>query len=109
MLVVCTPSWFQALGGGQNTFFSLLILTGFCALLMKGRDGWAGLVLSLLAYKFYLIAVPALVLLGKRRWSAVGGLVLGGLLTLALTAATLGPGVIADYVQYAPSQARLME
>ena len=65
--------------------------------------------LSLLAFKFYLIAVPGLVLLAKRRWPAVGGLALGALLTLALTAVALGPGAIADYVQYAPSQARLME
>jgi hypothetical protein len=109
MLVVCLPSWFQALGGGQNTFISLLILTGFCALLMKGREGLAGVVLSLLAYKFYLIAVPGLVLLAKRRWRAVGGLALGGLLTLAVTALVFGTGAIVDYVQYAPSQGRLME
>ncbi len=109
MLAVCMPSWFQALAGGQNTFISLLILTAFCALLVRGRDGWAGLVLSLLAYKFYLIAVPALVLAAKRRWRAVGGVVLGGALTLALTAATMGPGIIMDYLHYAPSQARLME
>ncbi|MFQ5491581.1 MAG: glycosyltransferase family 87 protein [Phycisphaerae bacterium] len=109
LLAVCVPPWFQALAGGQNTFFSLLILTGFCALLMRGRDGWAGLVLSALSYKFYLLVLPAGLLLVKGRWRAVGGLLLGGVLTLLLTAAVMGPEVLSDYLNFAPSQAALME
>ncbi len=109
LLVICMPSWFQALAGGQNTFISLLILTSFCGLLLKGRDGWAGIVLSLLAYKFYLIALPAMVLGVKGRWRAIAGLAAGGALTLIFTAAVMGPGIIIDYITFAPSQAALME
>lgn len=109
LLIVAVPPWFQALAGGQNTFFTLAILTAFCSLLIKRRDGLAGLVLSLLAYKFYLIAVPALILIAKRRWRAVAGLAAGGAATLLLTAAVFGPGVIADYTQFAFGQTRLMQ
>ena len=41
MLVVCLPSWFQALAGGQNTFMTLLILTGFVIGFSRSPElGW---------------------------------------------------------------------
>jgi len=101
MLAVCMPAWFQVLAGGQNTFISLLIMTAFCGLLMKGRDGWAGIVLSLLAFKFQLLIVPAGWLLLTGRWRALRGLVLGGAMTLVATVVTCGPEVLADYLRFA--------
>ncbi|MEE9293670.1 MAG: glycosyltransferase family 87 protein [Phycisphaerae bacterium] len=109
LLAMCLPPWFLAFAGGQNTFFSLLILTAFCALLMSGRDIWAGLVLSALALKFQLLIVPAGLLLFKRRWGAVIGLCVGGLVTLLVTAALLGPHAISDYLTFGADLNRIAQ
>ncbi len=101
MLVVCSPPFFQALAGGQNSFFSLLILSGFVALMLRGRELSAGLVLSLLAFKFQLLALPLLVLALKRRvWPLTGVLV--GLLGSVLTSqAWLGDEIWPAYFGFA--------
>lgn len=109
LLAICVPPWFWTLAGGQNSFFSLLILTGFCALLMTGRDARAGLVLSLLGFKFQLIGVPAGLLLLKRRWRGVAGLAAGTVFTLAFTALVLGRQSLADYVAFGSQLGRLMQ
>ncbi len=108
-LAICMPAWFQALAGGQNSFFSLLIFTGFCWLLMKGRDFAAGLVLSLLAFKFQFLIVPLLVLTVKFRWRVLAGFFLGGFFTLIVTYVVLGPGVIHQYLTFASSLGNLMQ
>ncbi len=100
MLVVCSPPFFQALAGGQNTFISLLILTGFCHLLLKRRDWLAGLVLSLLLYKFQLVAVPVLYLLLTKRWRGLAGTTTGVLITLGITLYALGPDALRDYAAF---------
>jgi len=109
LLVVCLSSFFWAFSGGQNTFFSLLILTVFCALLMSGREFLAGLVLSALAFKFQLLVVPAGLLLLKRRWRAMIGLSIGGLATLGATIALMGQQSLFDYVRFAPELSRLLQ
>ena len=109
LLAVCMPAWFQAFAGGQNSFFSLLILTVFAHLLIKQRDLTAGFVLSLLAYKFQLILLPAALLLYKRRWHALLGLAAGGTLTLAFTVLVLGSDVLGDYVYLASNLGHLMQ
>ncbi len=109
MLAACMPAWFQALAGGQNAFLTLLILAGFCHLLMRGRDGAAGLALSLLAYKFHLLLLPAALLVAKRRWRAVAGLAAGGTITLGATVLLLGPEVLRGYVTFASKLGTLMQ
>lgn len=101
-LAICAPPWIMTFVAGQNTFLSLLVLTLFCDLLLRRRDGWAGLVLSLLAYKFHLLLVPAALLLAKRRWRAVLGLAAGIALTLAATAALFEPAALTAYLHAAP-------
>ncbi len=107
LLTVCLPAWFFALAGGQNTFFSLLILTGFCHLLMRKHYLLAGLVLSLLAYKFQFLILPAGALLLTRRWRAFTGLLLGAALTLALTIIVMGPQAVVDYMKFAARLSQL--
>jgi hypothetical protein len=109
ILALCLPAWFWAFAGGQNSFFSLLILTGFCGLLLANRDLAAGLVLSLLAFKFQLLILPAGLLLVKRRWRAVAGLMTGGILTMIFTAATSGFDAIYDYAHFGASLGQLMQ
>ena len=109
LLAVCMPAWFQAFAGGQNSFFSLLILTVFAHLLIKKRDLTAGFVLALLAYKFQLILLPAALLLYKRRWHALLGLAAGGTVTLAFTVFVLGADVLGDYIYLASNLGHLMQ
>jgi hypothetical protein len=109
LLAVCIPASFWAFAGGQNTFFSLLIFTAFCTLLLSGRDGWAGLVLSALAYKFQLLIVPVGLLVFKRRWRAVAGCCAGGLITALATAALLGWQAIPDYLRFGSDLGRVAQ
>ena len=48
---ICLPSFFFAIGLGQNTAWSLLILVGGLRLLASGRDVYAGLVWGIFAAK----------------------------------------------------------
>jgi len=109
ILAVCMPAWFWALVGGQNSFFSLLILTGFCAMLCKRRDMAAGLVLSMMAFKFQLLLLPAAMLLLTRRWRACLGLAIGGVLTAGFTILAMGPQIIGDYVQFGAQLSGLLQ
>lgn len=93
---------------GQDTFVSLLILTTFCALLLDGHEGWSGLILSLQAFKYQFMALPAIMLLLKRRWRFVFGLVVGGTLTVGLIAATLGAEILLEYVRFGRELGSLM-
>jgi hypothetical protein len=109
LLSVCSPPWFQAFAGGQNTFVSLLILTAFCALLLRRRDFCAGLVLALLAYKFQLLIVPTALLAFRRRWRAMAGLAVGVGVTLGLTVLLVGPPTLVTYARFAAHLGNLMQ
>src|SRR5436190_373861 len=72
---------FAAVSYGQNSLLSLFILAGVFALLRRGRDGLAGIVLGCLLYKPQLVLVLALLLVLERRWRALLGLgAMGGVL-----------------------------
>lgn len=58
---------------GQDASFMMAILGGSILLTRKNRDFAAGLVLSLLAYKFHLFLFIPLLLVMKKRWRMVGG------------------------------------
>ncbi|MCP4591158.1 MAG: DUF2029 domain-containing protein [bacterium] len=109
LLAICMSSWFLAFAGGQNSFFSLLILTAFCGLMLSGREMLAGLVLAALAFKFQLLLVPAGMLLFKARWRALGGLALGGGLTLLATVALSGWDVLGEYVRFGARLGELLQ
>jgi hypothetical protein len=108
VLTICSPPWFQAFAGGQNTFISLLILTAFCDLVLRGRYFLAGLVLSLLAFKFQLLVAPVALLLFLRRGRTLSGLALGGALTVGLIALVMGPQVLINYVRFTSRLGDLM-
>lgn len=98
LLTVCFPPFLWALATGQNAFITLLMLTGFCALHVHKRPLAAGLVLSLLAYKFQFIIIPAMILLLTRQWRAILGLAIGGAATLAFTLVTMGAESLTAYI-----------
>jgi len=77
LLFFPTIGW---IGYGQITPLSLLLYTASFVLLRRGRDGWAGACLGMLAYKPQLALVPALLLLFQARWRALlGGATCGAL------------------------------
>jgi hypothetical protein len=82
---------YQSLWLGQSSPLILLGLTGAFVALRRGRDGWAGAALALVAVKPQMLLVVALVLLLTGRWRplvACGG-VLGALTVAAMP--LLGP------------------
>lgn len=108
VLAVCMPATFQTLAGGQNSCFTVLILTAFIDLLLRRRDFLAGLALAMLAYKFHLIALPMLFLIYKRRTHAILGTLVGGATVAAFTVATTGIAPIVDYVRFGAQLRELM-
>ena len=109
LLAICMPAWFWALAGGQNSFFSLLIMTAFAALLLGRRDFAAGLVLSLMAFKFQFLVVPCIWLVLTRRRRALVGLAVGGVATIAVTASVMGTESLQQYVRFSMSLGQLLQ
>lgn len=87
---------------GQASPFWLLALSGHMALLRRGQELWAGVVLGLLLVKPQLGIGPALYLLGARRWRAIAGGMLGASAWLAL-GLLLFPNELGEFVRRAPA------
>jgi hypothetical protein len=83
---------FQSLWLGQSSPLVLLGLTGAYVGLRRGRDGWAGVALALVAIKPQMLLVVGLVLLLMRRWRPL--LVCGALLAAVSVAAMPVLGVL---------------
>ena len=107
LLLISTP-FLQALTHGQNTFFSLLLLTATVTFWRSRRPLLAGLTLGLLSYKPQLAALIALVLILDLGWRAAAGFaaVTGALL---LTAAVALPGSLGDYLHRLPGMLHYMQ
>ncbi len=76
---------YQSLWLGQSSPLVLLGLTGAYVGVRRGRDGWAGVALALVAIKPQMLLVVGLVLLLLRRWRPL--LVCGALLAAVSVAA----------------------
>lgn len=74
---------------GQDGVFMMAVVAGCWALAHKGRDGAAGVVLSLGLAKFHLLLCAPLGLALARRWSMLRGFAAGGA-ALALVSVALG-------------------
>jgi len=74
-----------ALTQGQDTILLLLWVGIAAALLGRGRDFAAGLVLSLCAAKFHLFLLLPVLLLGRRLWHAGYGMLAGGCVLAAIS------------------------
>jgi hypothetical protein len=101
LLVIGSYPTMQALGHGQNTMISLLLLAGI-ALAWQGRRAvLAGILCGLLCYKPQLAALVGLMLvftLGRR---VLLSMLVVGLLTFAISEAFL-PGAIATWIIETP-------
>jgi hypothetical protein len=70
---------------GQDLTLVLLLAGVSLALLRQGKDLPAGLILSLCAIKFHLFLLIPLILVVRRRWTAIAGGALGGAGLFALS------------------------
>jgi len=86
---------FAAVSYGQNSLLSLFILAGAFALLRRGRDGLAGIVLGCLLYKPQLVLVLALLLGLARRGRALFGLGAMGAVLVAVSLSMSVPAALA--------------
>jgi hypothetical protein len=105
LLVLTSMPFMQALSHGQNTFTSLLILTGVVSLWRRKRAVFAGIVAGLLFYKPQLGAIIAMILVIDLGWKALAGLCVTGIMLAGVTLMTL-PGTIATYLHQLPLNVR---
>src|SRR5579859_199138 len=92
-------SLWMLLNYGQDTaLFMFMALAGLQLLVMK-RDFAAGLVLSLCASKFHLALAIPLFLAANRRWRALAGGAIGGLVILGVSFLAEGPDWVAHLIE----------
>jgi alpha-1,2-mannosyltransferase len=102
-----SPFWLAA-GHGQNTFFTLLLLTITVTLWRKKRSLAAGLVAGLLLYKpQHAIVIGIVLILSLGRRAAAGFLVTAAGL-LVITLFTM-PNALADYLHKLPRTIQVMQ
>lgn len=83
---------------GQDVGFILLILAVTLRVLYAGNPLLAGLILSLCAIKFNLVALLPLLFLGQRAWRLAAGFSIGSILLLAVSFIAAGPGWLRSYI-----------
>ena len=89
---------FMAVGGGQNTAVSLLLLAAVWRSLRDGHDARAGLVVALLAFRpQYALPMLGLLAIG-RHLRAVGWAVIGLGFTWMVDALVMGPSWVSDWL-----------
>jgi hypothetical protein len=90
--LICSWSLPLAAGiaNGQDAPFLLLLLALWQRLERADRPVWAGLALSLCAFKFHLFLLLPLALIRHRRWAVARGVALGALGLYILSAAAAG-------------------
>lgn len=104
-LIITSAPFILALGHGQNTFISLLLVCATVACWRRGDALFAGLLAGLLFYKPQLGAIVALVLVVDLGWRALAGLAITGAAMLCITCLTL-PGTLEAYVRQLPLNVR---
>jgi hypothetical protein len=86
---------------GQDDLFLLLWVGIGAALLVRGHEFAAGMVLALCAAKFHLFFVFPLFLIGRRLWKTVWGMLAGGAVLAAVSFAAGGLHWPADFLHVA--------
>jgi len=100
LMFAAAPFW-GVVTHGQNTFLSLLLLSGAVTFWRKRNGLAAGAMLGLLMYKPQIAMVAGLVLVADLGLPAIIGLGAVGLLLLVITITTM-PGVLGDYLDKLP-------
>lgn len=92
---------------GQNSVFTLLLLTLWLTLLRRGRDLLAGIALGLLLFKPQLALGPVLIMVAQARIRVLLGALLGASAWLTLGLLHV-PGAMNSYSQLAPQLFQLI-
>jgi hypothetical protein len=92
---------------GQNSVFTLLLLTLWLVLLRRGRELLAGVALGFLLFKPQLALGPVLIMLTQTRFRVLVGALLGASAWLTLGAISV-PGAMHRYSQLAPQLFQLI-
>ena len=108
LLTTASMPFIQAIGHGQNTCLSLLILCATIALWRNQRGILAGACCGLLFYKPQLAAIFAIALVFSLGWRAIVGLILTGSGMLGATEWTL-PGSLLDFIHRLPGNVAYMQ
>jgi arabinofuranan 3-O-arabinosyltransferase len=95
---MCFPGFGGSLNLGQNAPLSLAVLLWGWVLVERGRDGWAGVVWGLLAYKPVWAASFFLVPLWTRRWRMAGAMLATGTALAVATLPVVGLGAWLDWL-----------
>ena len=91
---------FRALGGGQNTALTLLLLAGAWRALHDDDELLAGVCLGALLYKPQLAILFLAAPIVSRRWRVVAGACLSALALWALSAATMGVSWVGPFLRH---------
>jgi hypothetical protein len=109
LLVACFPGFGGCLNLGQNSALSLAILMWGWVLLDEGREGWAGVVWGLLAFKPVWAAAFFLVPLVTRRWRMAGAMLATGAALGVATLPVVGVGAWLDWLHVGREAAAVYE
>jgi len=85
---------------GQDSMLTLLIYTVVFVLLKREKNFWAGCVLALGLFKFQFIVPFAVILLLRRKWSALKGLTAVAIPLILISAGVSGPQVLTGYPRF---------
>lgn len=108
LLMCCSMPLFQTFNHGQNTFFSLLLLTTVVTFWRAGKALESGLVCGLLYYKPQLGAIVAAVLICSQGRRALLGVAISGTSLLLINIVTM-PGTLADWLHWLPINLHWMQ
>jgi len=108
LLIITAPPLIQALGHGQNTCLSLLLLCVTVTLWRGNRAILAGVACGLLFYKPQLGAIVALAMVINLGWKPLAGLAITGTALLLTTLITL-PGTLAAFLRQLPHNITYMQ
>ena len=108
LLIITAPPLIQALGHGQNTCVSLLLLCMTVTLWRGNRAILAGIACGLLFYKPQLGAILALAMVINLGWKPLAGLAMTGTTLLAITLITL-PGTLGAFLRQLPHNITYMQ
>jgi hypothetical protein len=100
LAIVASMPFYQTVVHGQMTGVLVLGVVALWIGMFRGRsDGWLVAGIVLLSIKPPLLVVPLALAVVQRRWRPLAWAGTSGAVLLAASAATLGPGVIGDYLR----------
>lgn len=97
LVLVSTAVMFSLWFGQPQLFLALAVGEAFIAF-RKGRDMTAGFLLAVVLFKPQYLVLIIPLLIWKRRWNAIAGLLLGGLVILVASIVVAGPATFGAYV-----------